>query len=299
METVKKYTPDDEVPKRAFPPLHDRWHYLYVEQAIIERDEDALLILSEEQDEETPVPIATLALLALGPGTSITDQAIKLLGKNKTALCWVGEHGVRMYAGGLPMATSCHRLLVQAHYATHEPHKTQTARKLFALRFPDENVQNVPIQALRGKEAIRVRQAYEHFSQKYNIPWTRRDYEYHTWDTQDPINRALSSAHACLYGVTHTAIWALGLSPALGFIHTGLQESFVYDVADIYKIPIALPIAFQETAQGTEQLERRVRKRMRDEFFRTNILSAIVNTLKTLFPLPGEEIPPPEENYKE
>ncbi|MCL6623643.1 MAG: hypothetical protein K6T17_03370, partial [Fimbriimonadales bacterium] len=109
MEPVKNYIPDDAVPKRAFPPLHDRWHYLYVEQAIIERDEDALLILSEEPDEETSVPIASLALLALGPGTSITDQAIKLLAKNKTALCWVGEHGVRMYAGGLPMATSCHR----------------------------------------------------------------------------------------------------------------------------------------------------------------------------------------------
>ncbi|MEM4408641.1 MAG: type I-E CRISPR-associated endonuclease Cas1e [Candidatus Caldarchaeum sp.] len=294
MEPIKT-VPDDEVPKRAFPKLYDRWHFLYAEHAIVERDEDALLILSEEQ-EETPIPVAQLALLSLGPGTSITDQAVKLLAKNKTLIVWVGEHGVRMYAGGTPLATSSARLLKQAYCATHEPQKTQIARKLYTFRFPNEETTNLSIPNIRAKEAVRMKNIYEHFSKKFNVPWLRRDTDQDEWNDTDPINRALSSAFACLYGITHASIHAIGLSPALGFIHTGTQESFVFDIADLYKTQIAVPIAFEETAKGEKDIERRVRKRMRNAFYQQNLLAKTINLLIELFPISDEEgIPSPED----
>ncbi len=55
---------------------------------------------------------------------------------------------------------------------------------------------------------------------------------------------ALSAANVCLYGVVHATVLALGYSPALGFIHNGNQHSFVYDIANLYKIQVTLPLAF-------------------------------------------------------
>ena len=55
----------------------------------------------------------------------------------------------------------------------------------------------------------------------------------------------ISAANACLYGVTEAAILVAGYSPAVGFLHTGRPLSFVYDVADVYKFEVSVPVAFE------------------------------------------------------
>jgi len=47
----------------------------------------------------------------------------------------------------------------------------------------------------------------------------------------DVTNRCLSSATACLYGLSEAAILAAGYAPAIGFHHRGKPQSFFYDVA--------------------------------------------------------------------
>ena len=66
------------------------------------------------------------------------------------------------------------------------------------------------------------------------------------------MNQALSAGNACLYGLAHAVITALGCSPGLGFIHVGHECSFVYDVADLYKAEITIPIAFEMAAKRPE-----------------------------------------------
>jgi CRISPR-associated protein Cas1 len=90
------------------------------------------------------------------------------------------------------------------------------------------------------------------------------------------VNRALSAAHACLYGLCHAAIVATGFSPGLGFVHVGKLLSFVYDIADLYKVEITLPVAFQITRDGTANIESRARRACRDAFLSSNILGRIV-----------------------
>lgn len=98
------------------------------------------------------------------------------------------------------------------------------------------------------------------------------------------MNRALSAANACLYGVCHAAIVSLGYSPAIGFIHTGKMLSFVYDVADLYKVDLIVPLAFEEAARGDHNnLETRVRHRCRDVFYEQRLLKRIVSDLEDLF----------------
>jgi len=90
------------------------------------------------------------------------------------------------------------------------------------------------------------------------------------------VNRALSSANACLYGLCHTAIISAGYTAGLGFIHTGKLLSFVYDVADLYKTEVTVPAAFRVVAPQKEGVERKVRLECRQAFQDAKLMSRIL-----------------------
>ncbi|MHC1771722.1 MAG: CRISPR-associated endonuclease Cas1 [Flexilinea sp.] len=98
----------------------------------------------------------------------------------------------------------------------------------------------------------------------------------------DPINRSLSAANALLNGICHAAIISGGYSPALGFIHTGRQLSFVYDVADLYKAEISIPAAFEVVAESFMNVEKRVRINCRERFKEAHILQRILPDIDSL-----------------
>jgi CRISPR-associated protein Cas1 len=120
---------------------------------------------------------------------------------------------------------------------------------------------------------------YPSASAEAGVPWAGRSYRREQWSSADPVNRALSAANSCLYGICHAAIIAAGYSPALGFIHTGKMLSFVYDVADLYKTETTIPITFHVVAEGIDDLESRVRAACRDYFRAARLLQRIVPDL--------------------
>ena len=125
-------------------------------------------------------------------------------------------------------------------------------------------------------EGIRVRQAYAEASRQYDIEWKGRQYDQTDWDKSDDINRALSAANACLYGVCHAAILAAGYSPGLGFIHMGKMLSFVYDIADLYKTDLTIPTAFKVTAEKPQELERAIRMECRKKFHEFKLMERLL-----------------------
>lgn len=277
------------------PKLRDRLSYVYAEHCVIEREESAIALWDEQG--MTQIPIASIALLMLGPGTKITHAAIDVLARNNCLAAWVGEGGVRMYAFGTGGTHSAVRLIRQAELVSDSESRLRMVRKLYGMRFPEALDPNVTIEQLRGKEGFRVRTAYEQLAQTYGVKWEGRNYDRQQWQRSDPANRALSAANACLYGVCHAAILSMGFSPALGFIHTGKQLSFVYDLADLYKLDISVPAAFLAASEGEENIDRRVRLAMRDRFRETRFLAQIAQDLMSLF---GDEIPEEEvERYDE
>ncbi|MBL1149296.1 MAG: type I-E CRISPR-associated endonuclease Cas1 [Armatimonadetes bacterium] len=267
---------------RLIPKFRERLSYIYVEHAVLEREDHAVAIWDEGEG-KTQIPVASLALLMLGPGTKISHAAISVLAENRCLAAWVGEEGVRMYSAGKSANHSSGLLLEQAKRATDERLRTAMARTLFAKRFGEFASSEHSLEQLRGMEGIRVRSEYSRLAAEFAIAWTGREVAAGDWDTTDNANRALSAANACLYGVCHAAISALGLSPGLGFIHTGNQLSFVYDVADLYKLELAVPIAFREAAGGAFELERRVRLSMRDRFRETRFVARVAADLLSLF----------------
>jgi CRISPR-associated protein Cas1 len=156
------------------------------------------------------------------------------------------------------------------------------ARKMYALRFAGEDVSKMTMQQLRGREGARMRGVYRHMSKKTGVPWNGREYNPDDFEGGDAINMALSSAHLCLYGVAHSVIVALGCSPGLGFVHTGHERSFVFDIADLYKAEITIPIAFEVAARAPEDIGSATRRAVRDVISDGHILKRAARDIRGL-----------------
>lgn len=256
------------------PKVRDSWSHLYVEHCRV--DQEAKAIAIHDVAGKVPVPCSTLTLLMLGPGTSITHAAVRALADNGCLVLWTGERGVRLYAQGLGETRSARHLLHQARLCSEPRLRLEVVLRLYQMRFQESLGAELTLRQIRGKEGIRVREAYARASRETGVPWHGRAYTSARWQAADPVNRALSCANSCLYGICHAAILSAGYSPALGFIHTGKMLSFVYDVADLYKVDLTIPIAFQAAAEGAQELESRVRRLCRDAFHTQRLLQRIV-----------------------
>ncbi|MER7461156.1 type I-E CRISPR-associated endonuclease Cas1e [Micromonospora sp. NPDC126480] len=263
----------------------DRLSFIYLERCVIHRDSNA--ITATDDKGVVHIPAATLGVLLLGPGTSVTQQAMMLLADNGATAVWVGEHGVRYYAHGRPLARSSRLLVAQARAVTHRDRRLQVAREMYRMRFPDENTTALTMQQLRGKEGARVRRCYREHSKRTGVAWNNREYNPDEFSSSDPVNQALSTAHACLYGIVHAVIVALGLSPGLGFIHTGHDRSFVYDIADLYKADITIPVAFNIVASGSTDIGPDTRRAVRDHVYDGALLDRCVRDIRNLLLSPG------------
>lgn len=271
------------------PRVEDRATFIYIEHAKINRVDSAVTVA--EAKGVVRIPAAMIGVLLFGPGTNISHRAVELLGDTGTALVWVGEQGVRYYASGRALARSTRFLVKQAELVTNERSRLRVARRMYQMRFPTEDVSKLTMQQLRSHEGARVRRKYRELSKKYNVPWKKRVYNPDDFAGGDPVNQALSAAHVALYGLVHSVVAAFGLSPGLGFVHTGHDRSFVYDVADLYKAEITVPIAFAVAAEAEEgqDIGQLARLRTRDAFVDGKILKRMVKDLQMLLEIPEEE----------
>src|SRR5690606_2372988 len=231
------------------------------------------------------IPVANLTALLLGPGTTVTHAAVRSVARTGCSLLWCGEEGVRFYAQGLGDTHKAYKLLRQASLASNEERRLEVVERMYRMRFDEPLPSNVTLQQIRGMEGARVRKAYSEAAKKYDVEWLGRNYDRDEWDTADPVNRALSAANACLNGVCHAAVVSAGYSPGLGFIHQGKQLAFVYDIADLYKTLLTVPIAFATAAEKPDKLETVVRKRCRDAFRRSRLLDRILPEIRQLLDL--------------
>jgi len=262
---------------RQLPKLRDGLGYLYVEHCRVDKEDQAIAL--HDAEGTTPVPVASLALLMLGPGTRITHAAVGALADNNCLVAWCGEEGVRMYAHGCGGTRSAAAILHQARLVSQTETRLQVAKRMYLMRFREEPDPNLTLEQLRGWEGRRVRDAYARASAETGVAWNGRNYDRGAWGAADPVNRALSAANSCLYGLCHAAILSLGFSPALGFIHTGKQLSFVYDIADLYKTTLTIPVAFAIAAECSTDLERTTRLGCREVFRDVRLLERLAQDI--------------------
>lgn len=283
-------------------PIKDRASILFLERGRLDVLDGAFVVV-DRRGVRTHIPVGGIACLMLEPGARISHTAVALAARVGCLLVWVGEAGVRLYSAGQPGGARADRLLHQARLALDPDARLKVVRKMYGMRFGEPAPSRRSIDQLRGIEGARVKRMYEVLAQRHGVKWRGRRYDPGQWQAADLPNRCLSQATACLYGLAEAAILAAGYAPAIGFLHTGKPQSFVYDVADVFKFETVVPIAFRIAGEAgrysgpaAEDPAGAVRRGCRDSFRRTGLLGRLIPAIEEMLASGGLDPPaPPEE----
>jgi CRISP-associated protein Cas1 len=281
------------------PPLKpiamkERVSMVFIEKGQVDVKDGAFVVI-DETGIRTHIPVGSIACIMLEPGTRVSHHAAALAARAGTLLVWVGEAGVRLYAAGQPGGARSDRLLYQAKLALDDNARLKVVRKMYEIRFGEKPPERRSVEQLRGIEGARVRKLYQLLAKQAGVEWKGRNYDHTQWDNSDTANRCISSATACLYGISEAAVLAAGYAPAIGFIHTGKPLSFVYDIADLFKFDDIIPHAFKIAAKNYANPEREVRLMCRDIFRQSKILKKIIPTIEEVLAAGELVIPTPAE----
>ena len=245
------------ITKEWFPQAKDRYPYIYLEHGRLEVDDSSVKWISSE-NEVIRLPIAVIGTILLGPGTSVTHEAIKAIANCGSLICWVGSESINFYAVGMPPTANTENLYSQLRLAFDPNTRVQVARRMFSKRFHGVDLKDKSLQVLMGMEGYRVRNIYSEKSKFYDVTWRGRSYIPGKPQSSDPVNKVLTFANSILYGVVTSLCFACGYTPRVGFVHSGSPLPFVYDMADIYKEFITIDLAFSMVGNKEDFDDRRL-----------------------------------------
>jgi len=237
-----------KVTRESLPQVKDKYPFLYLERGRLEIDDSSIKWI-DASNNVVPLPVATLNALLLGPGTTITHDAVRTAAAANCAVCWVGEDSLLFYAAGFLPTADTRNLRKQIELSAEPKKAIEVARRMFARRFPDADLKDKTLQEMMGMEGHRVRTTYQAKAEQYQVGWKGRSFTPGKFETSDITNQILTSTNAALYGILCSAVHSMGYSPHIGFIHSGSPLPFVYDLADLYKEHLCIDLAFHLTRE--------------------------------------------------
>lgn len=263
-----------------YPQVKDRYPYVYLEHGRLEVDDSSVKWIDSECH-VVRIPIGLVAAILMGPGTTITHEAVKILSAAGCTVCWIGAEGLAFYASGVSPTSDSRNLLRQITMSSNPDCRLLVARRMFSQRFPGVDLNDKTLPEMMGMEGIRVRTLYSEMSQRYGVTWVGRSYVPGRPQSSDLVNAILTFCNGLLYGVVTTVIVAMGYSPRVGFVHSGSPMPFVYDISDLYKkfltIDLSFCMASKMEASGLD------RKSVIDEFcsraVEMNLLEVMANDI--------------------
>jgi CRISPR-associated protein Cas1 len=271
-----------KVTRDTLPQVKDKYPFIYLERGRIEIDDSSVKWVDCDAN-VVRLPIATINCLLLGPGTSLTHEAVKVLAAANCGLCWVGEDSLIFYAYGQSPTTNSRNFQHQVRLATDKKKSLEVARRLFSKRFPQEGLKEKNLQAMMGLEGARIRELYKTKAEQYKVGWKGRQYIPGKFELGTITNQILTSANAALYAILSSAIHSMGYSPYIGFIHSGSPLPFVYDLADLYKEHLCIDLAFFLTAEMGGQYNRyRVAESFKNRVLQIDLMSQIGSDIERI-----------------
>lgn len=244
-----------KITRESLPQVKDKYPFIYLERGRLEIDDNSIKWIDAD-NHVVPLPVATINALLLGPGTTVTHEAIKTATAANCAVCWVGEDSLLFYAAGFLPTADTRNLKRQITLAAHPEKSLDVARRMFARRFPDANLAGKSLKEMMGMEGYRVRSLYEQKAQQYQVGWKGRSFVPGKFEASDLTNQILTAANAALYGILSSVVHSMGYSPHIGFIHSGSPLPFVYDLADLYKENLCIDLAFWLTREMAGQYDK-------------------------------------------
>lgn len=237
-----------KVTRESLPQVKDKYPFLYLEHGRLEIDDSSIKWI-DATNNVVPLPVATLNALLLGPGTTVTHDAVRTAAAANCAICWVGADSLLFYSAGFLPTADTRNLKKQIELSADPKKSIEVARRMFARRFPDSALTGKNLQELMGMEGNRVRALYQAKAEQYQVGWKGRSFTPGKFEVSDLTNQILTSTNAALYGILCSATHSLGYSPHIGFIHSGSPLPFIYDMADLYKADLCIDLAFHLTRE--------------------------------------------------
>ena len=271
------------VKRENLPQMKDRYPFIYLERGRLEIDDSSVKWIDSECN-VLRLPIATISTILLGPGTSITHEAVKVLSSAKTTVCWVGEDSFLFYATGITPTANSRNIRKQANLASNRKIRLLVAKRMFMYRFPDTDLIDSSLSDLMGKEGKRVKQLYQEKAEEYQIGWSWRSYVPGEFNLSDTTNKILTSSNSALYAIITSVVCATGYSPHIGFVHSGSPLPFIYDLADLYKEHLCIDFAFKMTKELAGIYDRqRIIDAFRERVMEFDLLGKIKPDIEKLF----------------
>ena len=241
------------------------------------------------------IPFQSLSMILLGPGSTVSHDALRLMARHGTALVAVGEDGVRCYTAP-PLMPDSSEIARRQMRAWGDPRGSRItiARRMYAMRL-GELVPHTEIDILRGIEGARMRQTYKNLAQRYGIQWRGRRYDRKKPLAADIPNQAINHASVAVTSAAVIAVTAVGAIPQLGFIHEQSGDAFALDIADLFRDTVLLPAAFKSAkavmADPKLDIERQARRTAGEMLRSERVVSKMIDRIKKLF----EDVDPIEE----
>ena len=159
------------------------------------------------------------------------------------------------------------------------------ARRMYAMRL-GEILPHADLDVLRGIEGARMKESYRLAAQSVGIDWHGRRYDRGDPMAADLPNQALNHASSAVEAAAAIAVAATATIPQLGFIHEDPGQSFVLDIADLYRAEITLPCAFRAVKRvrerPSENIERVTRRLTGETLARDQVIPAMIERIKRL-----------------
>ncbi|TAF15787.1 MAG: type I-E CRISPR-associated endonuclease Cas1 [Alphaproteobacteria bacterium] len=271
-----------KVTRDNLPQVKDRYPFVYLERGRLEIDDSSIKWIDADGG-VIRLPVAMLNCLLLGPGTSITHEAVKVTAQANCSICWVGEDSLLFYAHGISPTSDTRNMRTQIQIATNKEQSLAVARRMFARRFPEAELDGKTLQEMMGMEGYRVRAIYEQKAQHYGIGWKGRAFTPGKFELGDITNQILTASNAALYGILCSALHSMGYSPHIGFIHSGSPLPFVYDMADIYKEHLCIDLAFSLTLKMAGRYDKhKLASAFRERVLEMDVLGRIGSDIEEM-----------------
>lgn len=271
-----------KVTRNSLPQIKDKYPFLYLERGRLEIDDSSVKWIDCDAN-VIRLPIATVNTILLGPGTSVTHEAVKVMAAANCTVCWVGEDTLLFYAVGQSPTSDSRNMRTQMQIASDPKKALEVARRMYARRFPNEDLKGKNLKEMMGMEGYRVNHYYAEMAEKYKVGWKGRAYKPGKFELSDITNKVLTSSNAALYGILTSAVYSMGYSPHIGFIHSGSPLPFVYDMADLYKDELCIDLAFSLTKKmGGVYKRELVAEAFRMKVIEMDILGRVGKDIKAM-----------------
>jgi CRISPR-associated protein Cas1 len=279
------------LPKTAQILLSKRANVMYIEHARVMVKDGRVIYLTEFRDGEDRgfnIPDKNTAFLLLGKGTSITDGAVRMLAESGVIIGFCGSGGAPLIAG-VDMAF----MTPQSEYRPTEymqawmrlwmdEERRRNAAKNFMrdrLEFTLESwdkqgivIHDAIVRKFEGGiqsaqntgqllsvEGDWAKSLYGVLAKKYKLDdFRREDGKRSREDVPATINGFLDHGNYIAYGYAGVSLYALGISYALPLLHGKTRRgALVFDVADLIKDAMVMPLAFELGSSGIKDQEFR------------------------------------------